>query len=233
MRAALSALVAVLAASGCGAGGVSGGPDAAPGDCHGFLDAHGVGFTVGPDMPGVADPVTIDTPVLGIVHRVEGAADPRDGFFMDCQLARALVRAAPLLAERDVVEVDDLGVYNYRCIGGGPPPDCPNGISQHAFALAIDVAGYLTSDGTYYRVLDDFVIDPDGEDTCTAATDNPKDQFLHEIVCAQKAAGIWNIALTPNYNADHRNHFHLDLTEGSDFIERRTTPAVDVGPDRH
>ena len=46
---------------------------------------------------------------------------------------------------------------------------------------------------------------------------------------------MWNIVLTPNYNADHRNHFHVDLTPGADLIRggggRR--PRIDVGPDRH
>ena len=34
--------------------------------------------------------------------------------------------------------------------------------------------------------------------------------------------------LTPNYNADHRDHFHVDLTTGSDFIRRRT--LIEEGP---
>jgi hypothetical protein len=37
---------------------------------------------------------------------------------------------------------------------------------------------------------------------------------------------VWNIVLTPNYNADHRNHFHVDLTPGSDFIERRVGDPI-------
>ena len=57
------------------------------------------------------------------------------------------------------------------------------------------------------------------EPTCDAATEAGSDAFLHAIICAQKAAAVWNIVLTPNYNADHRNHFHVDLTPDADFIE--------------
>ena len=46
-----------------------------------------------------------------------------------------------------------------------------------------------------------------------------KDRALHELICALKEAGTWNIVLTPNYNALHRDHFHVDLTADSDFIE--------------
>jgi hypothetical protein len=140
--------------------------------------------------------------------------------FADCNLINSLVNAAPFFAARDIVEVSDLGIYNFRCIGGGTPPDCPNGISQHAFATAIDLAGFTQSDGTFSSVNDDWVIDPNAEETCDAATNPGKDAFLHELICDLKGAAVWNIVLTPNYNADHRNHFHVDLTPDSDFIEK-------------
>lgn len=205
-----------------------------PADCYGWLDQNGVAYQLGPEMPGVASPVTLTTPIAGIQHRYLDAEEPRASFFMACELAAAMVRAAPLLTEREVVEAVDIGVYNYRCIGDGTPPDCPNGISQHAYALAIDFAGFRTADGSTYSVEDDWVIDPDGEETCGAATESDQDAWLHQLICAQKAAGIWNIALTPNYNADHRNHFHVDLTADGDFIERTgsvesAATRIDVG----
>jgi hypothetical protein len=201
-------------------------------DCHGWLDLYGLDYTLGPNNEGVPDPVTVTTPINGMVHRSGSSASPRATFFMDCTLARSLAQAAPFLRRRDVVEMSDYGVYNYRCIGGGTPPDCPNGISQHAYAKAIDIAGLTTADDTYYSVNDDWVIDPDSEDTCAAPTEPGKDQWLHETICELKANGVWNIVLTPNYNADHRNHFHVDLTTNADFIEF-ARPTVDSGPDNH
>ena len=224
MRAAAALL---LAAAACGGDLELGGEaDAAPppapmgDDCASWLAWYDQPYELGPESPGIAEPVTLVTPIGGLRHRVSWETEERSTFYMDCGLALALLEAAPILRERGVVEVVDMGVYNYRCIGGGTPPDCPNGVSQHAYARAIDIAGYTTEDGTYYSVNDDWVIDPDGEDTCAAATEGDKDTFLHEVICAQKAAGVWNIVLTPNYNAAHRNHFHVDLTDGSDFIER-------------
>jgi hypothetical protein len=74
------------------------------------------------------------------------------------------------------------------------------------------------------------VIDPDAEATCTAGTEDAKDSWLHRLICELKAAEVWTIALTPNYNASHRDHFHVDLTPGSDFITR-ARGGLDVGPD--
>ncbi|HEU0032401.1 MAG TPA: extensin family protein [Kofleriaceae bacterium] len=196
--------------------------DASPADCHAHLALYQIEFTDGPVRDGVADPVTATVPINGVSYRYVENADPRQTLFGDCALILSLAKAAPLLRARDIVEVADIGVYNYRCIGGGTPPDCPNGISQHAYAKAIDLAGFTDSTGTYASVNDDWIIDPDSEDTCAAATEPGKDTFLHELICALKAAGTWNIVLTPNYNADHRNHFHVDLTPDADFLERRT-----------
>jgi len=196
--------------------------------CQDWLALYGVDFTVGPAQPGVTDPVTAKMPINGVPYKAVGATNPRAQLFGDCTIIKSLAEAAPAFRERAIALVTDYGVYNYRCIGGGTPPDCPNGISQHAYATAIDLAGFTTSDDTFFSVNDDWVIDPDAEDTCAAPTEPGKDQFLHELICELKTAGVWNIVLTPNYNADHRNHFHVDLTPDSDFIERRTSP-----PDNH
>ncbi len=198
-------------------------------DCYGWLDLYLLDYERGPNNEGVDLPVTVTTPINGMVYRYFYNDDPRASFFMHCELALALAKAAPIMRERDIVEVLDIGVYNYRCIGReGEPPDCPQGISQHAYAKAIDLAGFTTSNDEFYSVNDDWVIDGDGESTCGAATEGPKDEFLHEIICTMKAEGVWNIALTPNYNAGHRNHFHVDLKTGSDFIKREAGDPLTI-----
>jgi len=201
-------------------------------DCYDWLDLYHLDYTRGPSRRGVAEPVTVTTPINGIAYRYVDNASPRVHFFMDCQLARSLARAAPHLHDRDVVEVVDVGVYNYRCIGGGDPPDCPRGVSQHAYAKAIDLVGFVTADMTSYSVSDDWVIDADDEPTCTAPTETDADAWLHELICELKDDHVWNIVLTPNYNAGHRSHFHVDLKTGADYIRRtidpELTPAADA-----
>jgi Extensin-like protein C-terminus len=191
-------------------------------DCHGWLDLYHVGYTLGPDNPGVDDPVTVTVPINGISYRYISNSGPRQTFFMDCALAKSLAEAAPVLAAHGVVEVDDIGVYNYRCINSdGTPPNCNVGMSQHAYAKAIDLGQFIDGTGETYSVTDDFVIDPSDQPTCTADTEPGKDTFLHQLICELKGDGVWNIVLTPNYNDLHRNHFHVDLTDGADFIRSR------------
>ncbi len=177
------------------------------------LDELGIAWTWGPESPGVTTPVTVTLPLGGMPFRYFGG-NLRETWFMDCELTLALHRMVQRLAARGVIEVVDIGIYNYRCIGEGTPPDCPNGISMHARALAVDIAALVTSDEGKLSIEADWVIDADGR-TCAARAREPRDDFLHEALCDLYDAGIFKIHLSPNYNADHRNHWHLDLTPDS------------------
>ncbi len=196
-------------------------------NCHAFLDLVGQEYTVAPATRGIVDPVTLKMPINGVPFR--SGSSLRTTMLADCSLAKSLVLAAPHWRKRGIVEVTDLGVYNYRCINNdGTPPNCTIGLSEHSFGNAIDLASFKDMAGETYVVNDDWVIDPD-DHTCTAPTEPGKDTFLHEMICELKANKIWNIVLTPNYNSLHRNHFHVDLTAGSDFITRTIIDEGDHG----
>jgi hypothetical protein len=135
--------------------------------------------------------------------------------------------------------IQDYGIYNYRCINQSVQPPCPgSSLSQHALAMAIDIAAVEKADGTRYVVNDDWIIDPlpTGEDTCSvvpAAGD--QNLLLHGFLCSMADLEIYRILLTPNYNAAHRNHFHVDLTPGDGAwvgkVGTALGPALDRGPD--
>ncbi|HEY5927478.1 MAG TPA: extensin family protein [Kofleriaceae bacterium] len=190
-------------------------------DCKGWLDLYQLDYTTGPANQGIADPITVTLPLNGVAFRYSTNTSQRKTLYGDCTLMKSLAEAAPIVRAHDVTEIVDIGIYNYRCIDQSmTPPNCT--MSQHAYAKAIDIAELVTSDGTHYSVLNDWVIDTMA--TCAADTSNDKDAFLHTVICELKAARVWNIVLTPNYNTAHRNHFHVDLTKDSDFIKRARDP---------
>jgi hypothetical protein len=41
---------------------------------------------------------------------------------------------------------------------------------------------------------------------------------------------IFNIILTPNYNAAHRDHFHVDLTPNAHFLGKPGRPSAPGEP---
>jgi len=187
-------------------------------DCHGWLDLYKLDYAVSASKPGIADPITVTTPINGVEYRYNGNTENRTSLMGDCTLIKSLAEGASIMREHDISTLVDIGVYNYRCIDQSKsPPNCT--MSQHAYAKAIDIAAFVTNAGEKYSVLTDWEIDP-ASTTCSAETTPGKDAFLHEVICALKKANVWNIVLTPNYNADHRNHFHVDLTSGADTIKR-------------
>ena len=117
-----------------------------------------------------------------------------------CVLAAALVWyeheldgiAQRTLAAR-VVRIDHLGTYACRNVNS----ESDGARSEHATANAIDVAGYVLSDGRVISVARDW------------AKPTAEGRFLaqaHDAACR-----VFNGVLGPAYNRLHANHFHLDM----------------------
>jgi hypothetical protein len=116
------------------------------------------------------------------------------------------VGAALLLWQRDVVQpmarlhlgrnvrsIEHLGSYNCRSIRGGKRP------SEHSTGNAIDIAAFVLSDGRRVS-LDEHWDAPDG-----------RSAFLQAI--RGGACGYFTTVLSPDYNAAHADHFHLDQAQ--------------------
>lgn len=122
------------------------------------------------------------------------------GFPATCQLADALQLYAlrlDAMAKRmlgtSIARIDQIGTYACRR-AIGLNQDWP---SEHARANAIDIAGFEMADGTNVLVKRDW------------GTDTPQGGFL--AAARADACQIFQAVLTPNYNAAHAEHMHLDL----------------------
>lgn len=70
--------------------------------------------------------------------------------------------------------------------------------SEHSFANAWDIAAFELQDGSLIRVI-----------TGWESEDENRRSFLREARDA--ACQIFNVTLSPDYNAAHRDHFHVDM----------------------
>lgn len=193
--------------------------------CHAALDALGIEWTVGAATQGIADPVRVQPLINGVTFHY--LTNEPTAMLMDCDLAPRLHALAAILARYGIDEVSHLGIYNYRCIGGGDPDSGTCTPSQHAYARAIDLHAFgAAGSDAVYNTETDWII-TSGE-SCPFTTFSEEDRILKEIACALWAEGTFQIVLTPNYNDAHRNHFHVDLTEGSMFIGQ-SAAGVDPG----
>ena len=183
--------------------------------CHHELAARGVSFEPAyvadrsPDThPGltchVEDPVWVHSPIHGVELRDSGGTATAR-VLGSCAMIHALTSTVDDVASEGVVAVRHMGTYNCRVIAG------TDSLSRHAFGDAIDLAGFEFDDGRLYTVIDDWE-----HDTTTPQT--VAGQFLYAAAHRWFDAGFWTIILTPNYNVDHDDHFHVDLTPGAPYI---------------
>lgn len=171
--------------------------------CRALLDKAGVHYAVLPTISshdgkcGYADAV-----------RFAPGGSRRIGFSpadvgMSCPVAAGLAMwewdvlqpAAQRYFHARVVRVDHYGGYNCRRLYGRDAGSW----SEHATADAIDIAGFRLSNGTRITVVRDWT------------GDGAKASFLHTV--RNGACSLFATVLSPDYNAAHHDHLHLDQAE--------------------
>ena len=105
-------------------------------------------------------------------------------------------RAARAYLGSPLARVETMGSYACRNVAGS------NRRSAHARAEAIDISAFVLEDGRRVSVLDDW------NNGSQAERD-----FLR--VVSRSACKRFGTVLTPDYDAAHANHFHLEVGGGS------------------
>lgn len=145
--------------------------------------------------------------VRGAVRITGGAVTPLPGNpVMQCPLAvryviwdrQVLQPAAEAQFGSRVARLNDVGTYACRRIYGQTAVDAKP--SEHARANALDIGGMTLEDGRRVSVLADWPgTGPNGAEGRA---------FLTRI--RDGACRVFATVLTPDYNAAHANHLHLD-----------------------
>jgi hypothetical protein len=98
-----------------------------------------------------------------------------------------------------VSRIEQLGTYSCREIAA-----YPGTVSEHAYANAIDIGSITLANGKTVDVYRDFSTSEDEPKKPAAA-------FLRAVSRRANDEDIFSNVLTPFFNAQHNNHFHLDL----------------------
>jgi hypothetical protein len=166
--------------------------------CVGDLNKLGAGFSV------LADHYSGNCSAINSVKLTDIGIPITNLAATQCSLARDFTvwaRVAVQLAAREVfgksvTKVETMGSYSCRTVRGV----VSNRLSEHAFANAIDVSGFVLSDGRRITVEMGWNTDPDDS------------RFLHLI--RDSACKRFKTVLSPDYNAAHYNHLHFDMGRG-------------------
>jgi hypothetical protein len=134
--------------------------------------------------------VDIGVPVANLTAVRCGAARAFIGWTRN-----AVAPAAYQMLGSELARVDSMGSYACRNVVGSARNVSRR--SGHAIANAIDVGGFVLKDGRRITVLNDW-----------NSSDPQVRQFLQTIRAS--ACKRFGTVLSPDYNAAHRNHLHLE-----------------------
>ena len=164
--------------------------------CRAVLERGNVSFTTMPPT-GAGACRRVDRTALtssGLAPAAPQATCPvATGFAL--WLRHSVNPAAEEIFGAPVARVEHLGTWNCRRIGGGDA----GAWSEHATGNAIDIAAFVLEDGRRISVLADW----DG-----TAEEQAFLRRARDGACLSFAT-----VLSPDYNAAHADHFHLDQAE--------------------
>ena len=172
--------------------------------CLSELGATRASFTLIPDRYYGAGCSTLNTVRLEGVHSDSSRLTLTNLGPVTCPTAKTMAawarfgvdRAARQILGSRLVRIETMGSYNCRNVAGSSRR------SAHATANAIDIAAFVLADGRRISVLDDW-----------NGGNSAERKFLrvvHDSACKR-----FGTVLGPEYNAAHRNHFHLEQKAGN------------------
>ena len=142
---------------------------------------------------------------LGAVQLLEIGTPVTNLGAMTCPLARQFARwarqsvqpAAQRFLDSPVRRIETFGSYACRGVNGRSG----GRLSEHAYANAVDVSGFVLADGRRVTVQDGW---------------NGDDRDVRRFLRAVHEGGCrhFSIGLGPESNAYHYNHFHFDMGRG-------------------
>ena len=168
-------------------------------DCRAILTQGGVTFQDVPDQTSgfcvIHDALTL-TGGMSALHPIGAVMTCREALAFSVWERQVVQPAASALLGSPVATITHFGAYSCRRRYGRA--DQP--VSEHALANAIDIGAFTLANGQTVTVEKDWS-DP-----------GPKGQFLHQV--RQGACGVFETVLSPDYNAEHKSHLHLDMGDG-------------------
>jgi len=184
--------------------------------CRQEIERRGIAVLSTPEVAGIDAPVRLAGTLHGVTFRQERLSTDEalnaDGGIMDCRLVLALDDLSEMLAARGIDEVGFVSAYRRDATGTIPAGQ------RHPSGLAIDIATFRHKDGTVWQVERDFHGHV-GAKTCGPGAQQPAPRSasalaLRRLVCDVGARRVFNLVLTPNYDAKHHNHVHFEVRQG-------------------
>lgn len=187
--------------------------------CLAELKNRKIAFAQVKEARGVLAPVRLKGPLSGVVFRTElrEAERPKSPYeVFDCRLVLALHDFGAILSEKGVKEAILFSAWR-------PPPKswpADKQATRHPGGLAADVKRLIFApDEKHHRA--DLIVERDWTPKrdippCSGdvSPDTQQAKTLRSIFCEADEKKLFTVMLSPNYDAAHANHLHLEVTPG-------------------
>ena len=174
--------------------------------CLSELTATGLAFRrVTHPVGKIVTPVVVPSMTFGTLSVVSPFA--RRPPVMDCHLALSLMQHGGVLTSLGVRALVVGGFHTER--RARLRGRSLNILSRHALGLAVDIRGFITSDGRTLRVSRDY-----------------RDPLVQDVERAVTATGGFRAVVTPGNDRAHRDHFHVSAKMTID--DAHPDPSVQV-----
>ncbi len=179
-------------------------------DCEGSLKALGVTFqraSLPVHTTRSKQKIVCGAPEVVTYIRGPGKIAYNSAPLVTCGMALALATWERILQDEaasklktKVARIEHMGTYSCREVSA-----YPGTVSEHSYANAIDVMRFVLANGKTIEVVRDFDLS-DGEPKKAGGA------FLRAVSRRANDEDVFSNVLTPFFNKDHNNHFHLDLS---------------------
>lgn len=166
--------------------------------------------------PGIANAVEITGPLGGIQYSTY-----KQPLVIDCSLAVSLHEAARYVKALGIDKLFFSNAYSVRNVRG------TNRRSKHSFGLAIDIHSFSSSAGGELHVARDYEQGLGDDVDCVGKPLTQGGATLKILQCQLVRSGLFSLVLSPDFDGDHHDHFHLEAKPWAERRElRASVPAI-------
>ncbi|MCG8424246.1 MAG: extensin family protein [Proteobacteria bacterium] len=167
------------------------------------------------ERPGIAIAVRVRGDLGGVTYR----GYRKKPLVLDCSLVVSLAVAGRYMAQHGIERATYSSSYQRRKVRG------TDRWSKHAFGLALDVHVFAGSAAGQLSVKDDYERGLGDDADCIGQPKTSAGTVLRQLTCQFLGSDLFRMVLTPDTDAAHHNHFHLEAKPWSE----RTDDPIEAG----
>ncbi|MBI4510496.1 MAG: hypothetical protein HY698_12760 [Deltaproteobacteria bacterium] len=186
------------------------------------LDSLRVSFRPAAPRKGIQVPVEVTGPLGGVTYRTWG----RRALVLDCSLVYSLAMAGRYLGEAGITEAFFSSSYQRRNVRGTDRP------SRHSYGLALDIHEFKGKNIGRLTIQDDYEQGLGDDVDCIGEPLSRGGAILRILYCRMIRSKLFRFILSPDYDEDHYNHFHVEALPWNERpdLSIRPPPAPEVAP---